>query len=160
VHKVVVFILEDFEKFTGKRQAVFYNILDTMHGPDIQASSRHHPEAHACHLMLQWPTVWGGPSCSHSNMVVIWNMLLNKSTQAALVGTSQRQDVMDLLEKRIRSRFSHRRLLLGDPLIDPAPSGAAGQGLSALLRMVYLPVSSSASQRWLHPTACSSGWVF
>jgi hypothetical protein len=36
---VVVFILEDFEKFTGRRQAVFYNILDTMHGPDIQVSS-------------------------------------------------------------------------------------------------------------------------
>ncbi len=36
VHKVVVFVLEDFDKFTAKRQAVFYNILDTMHGPDMQ----------------------------------------------------------------------------------------------------------------------------
>ena len=47
--------------------------------------------------------------------------------QAALVGSSQRQDVMDLLEKRIRSRFSHRRMLLGDPFIDSAPAGTAGQ---------------------------------
>lgn len=39
VHKVVVFILEDFDKFTAKRQLVFYNILDTMHGPDMQVSS-------------------------------------------------------------------------------------------------------------------------
>lgn len=36
VHKVVVFVLKDFDKFTAKRQAVFYNILDTMHGPDMQ----------------------------------------------------------------------------------------------------------------------------
>lgn len=50
-------------------------------------------------------------------------------TQAALIGTSQRQDVMDLLEKRIRSRFSHRRLLLGEPCIGHAPAGAAGQRL-------------------------------
>jgi hypothetical protein len=36
---------------------------------------------------------------------------------------------MDLLEKRIRSRFSHRRLLLGEPCIGHVPAGAAGQRL-------------------------------
>lgn len=51
VHKVVVFILEDFEKFTGRRQAVFYNILDTMHGPDIQAGSCPSLAAHKYYLM-------------------------------------------------------------------------------------------------------------
>jgi hypothetical protein len=51
VHKVVVFILEDFEKFTGRRQAVFYNILDTMHGPDMQAGSYPSLAAHEYCLM-------------------------------------------------------------------------------------------------------------
>lgn len=100
VHKVVVFVLEDFDRFTAKRQAVLYNMLDTMHGPDMQA---------------------------------------------ALVGTTQRKDVVDLLEKRIRSRFSHRRLLLGDPLIDAAPSGAAGTPLGVLAAMLRLPTAGGAT---------------
>lgn len=34
-------MLEDFDRFTAKRQAVLYNMLDTMHGPDMQVLHCH-----------------------------------------------------------------------------------------------------------------------
>lgn len=38
-HKLVIFVLEDFEKFahqTAKRQSVLYNILDFINTPGVQ----------------------------------------------------------------------------------------------------------------------------
>jgi len=78
------------------------------------------------------------------------------------VGTSQRQDVMDLLEKRIRSRFSHRRILLGDPVFDAGhraagrenPVGAAGTPLGVLAAMLRLPASGGATEEHHVYAAC------
>ena len=46
--------------------------------------------------------------------------------QVALVGTSVRKDVLELLEKRVRSRFSHQQLAVLEPCaLDPAAASEA-----------------------------------
>lgn len=46
--------------------------------------------------------------CLLNNIPCLWSQL-------ALVGTSVKKDVTELLEKRVRSRFSHQRLLVPEP---------------------------------------------
>lgn len=46
-----------------------------------------------------------------------------------MIGLTSRQDVLELLEKRVKSRFSHRKLnvvLPTAPRVRPAPADAAG----------------------------------
>ena len=48
--------------------------------------------------------------------------------QVALVGTSVRKDVLELLEKRVRSRFSHQQLAVLEPCaLDPAAQSLTEQ---------------------------------
>jgi hypothetical protein len=64
--------------------------------------------------------------------------------QAAVVGLSARFNVMEILEKRVRSRFSHRRDLILE--IDAAHFDHEQDGVPALLSaMLTLPVRSAAS---------------
>ena len=41
-----------------------------------------------------------------------------RSVQVAVIGISTRLDVVDMLEKRLKSRFSHRQLLFTQPNYD------------------------------------------
>jgi len=60
--------------------------------------------------------------------------------QVALVGTSVRKDVLELLEKRVRSRFSHQQLAV----LEPCTSGATAMSPSD----GPLPGQLDAAQPW------------
>uniref|UniRef100_A0A8C5GKM3 Origin recognition complex subunit 4 n=1 Tax=Gouania willdenowi TaxID=441366 RepID=A0A8C5GKM3_GOUWI len=58
----------------------------------------------------------------HKNQTLLYNLLdVSQSAQApvAVVGLTCRLDVMELLEKRVKSRFSHRQILLLSSLSFP-----------------------------------------
>ena len=58
---------------------------------------------------------------SHAKQTLLYNLLdllQRGKVQMAVIGVSSRLDNLSLLEKRVRSRFSHRRLLC----IPPSPS--------------------------------------
>lgn len=53
--------------------------------------------------------------CTHSNQTLIYNLFdVAQSAQAPLcvIGLTRRDDVIELLEKRVKSRFSHRQIFL------------------------------------------------
>lgn len=53
--------------------------------------------------------------CSHSNQTLIYNLFdVAQSAQAPIcvIGATRRDDVIELLEKRVKSRFSHRQIFL------------------------------------------------
>ena len=54
----------------------------------------------------------------HHNQHLLYNLFdlsQSKSTPLAVVGLTSRQDVMELMEKRVKSRFSHRQYFLFGP---------------------------------------------
>lgn len=54
----------------------------------------------------------------HHNQHLLYNLFdlsQSKSTPIAVVGLTSRQDVMELMEKRVKSRFSHRQFFLYGP---------------------------------------------
>lgn len=53
--------------------------------------------------------------CAHSNQTLIYNLFdVAQSAQAPIcvIGLTRRNDVIELLEKRVKSRFSHRQTFL------------------------------------------------
>lgn len=53
--------------------------------------------------------------CSHGNQTLIYNLFdVAQSAQApiSVIGITRRNDVIELLEKRVKSRFSHRQIFL------------------------------------------------
>ncbi len=66
--------------------------------------------------------------------------------QAAVVGLSARFDVMEIMEKRVKSRFSHRRnvLLELDAAACDGPHGGVPTLLSAMLALPVRPVLARA----------------
>ena len=75
--------------------------------------------------------------------------------QAAVIGVSCRHDVMELLEKRVRSRFSHRKHLIPD--LQEQDLDTPGNNPSDILSsMLTIPgnMPTQASQR--QPSAQSS----
>lgn len=53
--------------------------------------------------------------CSHGNQTLIYNLFdVAQSAQAPIcvIGLTRRNDVIELLEKRVKSRFSHRQIFL------------------------------------------------
>ncbi|GAB6032063.1 origin recognition complex subunit 4 [Chamberlinius hualienensis] len=53
--------------------------------------------------------------CHHHNQTLLYNLFdvtQNSQTPIAVVGMTRRLDVLELLEKRVKSRFSHRQILL------------------------------------------------
>lgn len=53
--------------------------------------------------------------CSHNNQILLYNLFDVTQSQAVptcVIGLSSQIDVTDLLEKRVKSRFSHRHLFL------------------------------------------------
>ena len=63
-----------------------------------------------------------------------------RGLQVALVGTSVRKDVLELLEKRVRSRFSHQQLAVLEPCTSEATAMPPSDGPS--------PGGSDATQPW------------
>jgi len=73
-----------------------------------------------------------------SKQTLLYNLLdamQTSSVQAALVGVSTRHDCLELLEKRVRSRFSHRKLLFSSP----PPADPAGM----VVQLLKLPTDGS-----------------
>ena len=68
-------------------------------------------------------------------LYALMDLLQQPGVRAAVVGVTCRHDAAELLEKRVRSRFSHRRLLLAPRACD---SGAAKLVAAAL----HLPEST------------------
>lgn len=61
-----------------------------------------------------WTNLWSGGLCG-------W-------MQAMVVGVTHRQDVVEMLEKRVKSRFSHRILDVTAPQgVEPLHPGAGGE---------------------------------
>lgn len=53
--------------------------------------------------------------CGHNNQTLIYNLFdVAQSAQAPIcvVGLTRRNDVIELMEKRVKSRFSHRQIFL------------------------------------------------
>lgn len=53
--------------------------------------------------------------CGHSNQTLIYNLFdVAQSAQAPIcvIGLTRRNDVIEMLEKRVKSRFSHRQIFL------------------------------------------------
>uniref|UniRef100_A0A1B0DD64 Origin recognition complex subunit 4 n=2 Tax=Phlebotomus papatasi TaxID=29031 RepID=A0A1B0DD64_PHLPP len=60
--------------------------------------------------------------CSHHNQTLLYNLFdVSQSPQVpvCVLGTTCRMDVMELLEKRVKSRFSHRQFFLFPTSNDP-----------------------------------------
>lgn len=53
--------------------------------------------------------------CEHANQTLIYNLFdISQSphTPICVIGLTRRYDVIELLEKRVKSRFSHRQIFL------------------------------------------------
>lgn len=59
--------------------------------------------------------------CNHNNQTLIYNLFdVAQSAQAPIcvIGLTRRNDVIETLEKRVKSRFSHRQIFLFSQNID------------------------------------------
>ena len=63
------------------------------------------------------------------------------SVQAALIAMSARFNVMDSMEKRVRSRFSHRRDIVLELAVEDFDSPDSGP-MALLQSLLGVPVSS------------------
>ena len=90
-------------------------------------------------------------ACSKRMMSVV--LRKSAAAQAAVVGLSCRHDVMELLEKRVRSRFSHRKQLI--PEIGEDFDKAGDNPRDVLAAMLSTPEPSSPQQQ---PTEAAVQW--
>jgi hypothetical protein len=67
------------------------------------------------------------------------------TAQAAVVALSARFNVMDSMEKRVRSRFSHRRDIVLELAVEEFDSPDSGP-MALLQSLLSIPVSSSRAQ--------------
>lgn len=76
--------------------------------------------------------------CSHSNQTLIYNLFdVAQSAQAPIcvIGLTRRNDVIELLEKRVKSRFSHRQIFL-------FPQRNKTDSASPFVQLLKLPTES------------------
>ena len=68
--------------------------------------------------------------------------LQKSNANAVVIGTTSRYDCLDLLEKRVKSRFSHRTVILNPPVQTTVDmDGATNDGADSVLKsMLCLPV--------------------
>ena len=97
---------------------------------------------------------YGSPTISKSHVILFevflpWLRLLNRVCQAAVVGTTAVYNVIDMLEKRVLSRISHRQVVLHTaPLLLRASGPTADPGSSALAvlsDMLHLPLQGGGT---------------
>ena len=75
--------------------------------------------------------------------------------QACVVGVSCMQDVMDHMEKRVKSRFSHRRILIKPPTdFEARQEQVRGGAPPSLAQKVAQPTTESSSRP---PVPCVTG---
>ena len=60
----------------------------------------------------------GGAKSKQTLLYAVLDLLQQAHVQAAVVGVTSRHDAAEMLEKRVRSRFSFRRILLAPPVAD------------------------------------------
>jgi origin recognition complex subunit 4 len=60
----------------------------------------------------------GGAKSKQTLLYAVMDLLQQNQVQAAVVGVTSRHDAVEMLEKRVRSRFSFRRILLAPPVSD------------------------------------------
>ncbi|XP_018350470.1 PREDICTED: origin recognition complex subunit 4 [Trachymyrmex septentrionalis] len=82
--------------------------------------------------------------CEHHNQTLLYNLFdVAQSAQVPIcvVGISCRLDVMELLEKRVKSRFSHRQIFLfpGDTSSSEQPMSAFDDRLELFRDLLSLP---------------------
>lgn len=95
-HKMIIFVLEEFDLFTQGKQRLLYSLLDAMQ---------------------------------------------TLTSQSVVIGISCRLDADQLLEKRVRSRFSHKKLLFTPP---------SSEDMQRLLEhLLYLPKTSSLPTKYV-----------
>ncbi|XP_020599620.1 origin of replication complex subunit 4 [Phalaenopsis equestris] len=95
-HKMIIFVLDEFDLFTQGKQRFLYSLLDAMQ---------------------------------------------TLTSQSAVIGISCRMDADQLLEKRVKSRFSHRKLLFTPP---------STEDMQRLLEhLLYLPKKSSLPSKYV-----------
>lgn len=83
--------------------------------------------------------------CAHHNQTLLYNLFdVAQSAQAPIcvIGLTYRLDVIELLEKRVKSRFSHRQIFIH-------PNGSAKSGVEKL--KLFLKLSDDKEQRELVP---------
>lgn len=74
--------------------------------------------------------------CGHANQTLIYNLFdVAQSAQAPIcvIGLTRRYDVIELMEKRVKSRFSHRQIFLFDE------NGDSDTYLNNFLDLLRLP---------------------
>lgn len=57
--------------------------------------------------------------------------LQHSNVEAGVIGITCAQDIMDLMEKRVKSRFSHRRIIVSSPLHFEVPNPSAPAAVGA-----------------------------
>lgn len=80
--------------------------------------------------------------CQRAKQTLLYNLLdvlQSSRAQACVVGVSVRVDVADMMEKRVRSRFSHRRMLFAAP-----PAARAAQVVAQALTLPDAEVEALA----------------
>jgi origin recognition complex subunit 4 len=60
----------------------------------------------------------GGAKSKQTLLYAVMDLLQQAQTRAAVVGVTSRHDAAEMLEKRVRSRFSFRRILIAPPVAD------------------------------------------
>ena len=60
----------------------------------------------------------GGAKSKQTLLYAVMDLLQQAHTRAAVVGVTSRHDAAEMLEKRVRSRFSFRRILIAPPVAD------------------------------------------
>ncbi|XP_016913628.1 origin recognition complex subunit 4 [Apis cerana] len=82
--------------------------------------------------------------CEHHNQTLLYNLFdIAQSAQApvCVIGMTCRLDVIELLEKRVKSRFSHRQIFLfpGDMSLSEQPLSAFDDRLELFQHLLSLP---------------------
>ena len=106
----VIVVMDHFEGFAGSRkQTLLYNLFD------LTQSARWVPYVPCAGWCVA--RVYTSPHCVRPCGVGV-SACAAHSVQIAVIGLTTRLDAVDMLEKRLKSRFSHRQLLFLRPQYD------------------------------------------
>lgn len=113
--QVVVFVLDEFDALIQRsKQQVG---LDTRLIPCLCASrigSASTNRAHSAHLPPR-----GSVPLEQTTLYNLFDALQSPSVLACVIGVTTRHDTIGLLEKRVQSRFSHRKIVVPVPQVSP-----------------------------------------
>ncbi|XP_011506352.1 PREDICTED: origin recognition complex subunit 4 [Ceratosolen solmsi marchali] len=98
--------------------------------------------------------------CTHHNQTLLYNLFdVAQSAQAPIcvIGITCRLDVIELLEKRVKSRFSHRQIFLypGDTSGSDIPASVFDDRLELFERLLSLPDDENVNKIEEENTECN-----